>query len=74
MKVLILDEAARVPDDLYRTVRPMIAVSGGRLLCLSTPYSKRDFFYDAWAHGGPEWTRVEVPAAQVPRIKPEFLE
>ncbi len=52
----------------------MIAVSGGRLLCLSTPYGKRGFFYDAWAHGGPEWTRVEVPAAQVPRIKPEFLE
>jgi len=74
VKVLIIDEAARVPDDLYRTVRPMIAVSGGRLLCLSTPYGKRGFFYDAWAHGGPEWMRVEVPASQVPRIAPEFLE
>jgi hypothetical protein len=73
VKVLIIDEAARVPDDLYRTVRPMLAVSGGRLLCLSTPYGKRGFFYDAWAHGGPEWMRVEVPAAQVPRIAPEFL-
>src|SRR5438046_1627726 len=37
VKVLIIDEAARVPDDLYRTVRPMLAVSGGRLICLSTP-------------------------------------
>ena len=74
VKVLIIDEAARVPDDLYRTVRPMLAVSGGRLLCLSTPYGKRGFFYDAWAHGGPEWMRVEVPASQVPRITPEFLE
>jgi hypothetical protein len=74
VKVLIIDEAARVPDDLYRTVRPMLAVSGGRLLCLSTPYGKRGFFHDAWAHGGPEWMRVEVPASQVPRIAPEFLE
>jgi hypothetical protein len=74
VKVLIIDEAARVPDDLYRTVRPMLAVSGGRLLCLSTPYGKRGFFYEAWARGGPEWMRVEVPAAQIPRIKPEFLE
>ncbi len=74
VKVLIIDEAARVPDDLYRTVRPMIAVSGGRLICLSTPYGKRGFFYEAWANGGPEWTRVEVPASQVSRIKPEFLD
>jgi hypothetical protein len=74
VKVLVIDEAARVPDDLYRAVRPMLAVSGGRLLLLSTPYGKRGFFYEAWAHGGPEWTRVEIPAWQVPRITPEFLE
>jgi len=74
VKVLIIDEAARVPDDLYRTVRPMLAVSGGRLWCLSTPYGKRGFFYEAWAKGGPEWTRVEVPASQIPRITPAFLD
>lgn len=72
--LLIIDEAARVPDDLYRAVRPMLAVSNGRLLCLSTPYGKRGFFYDAWAHGGDAWLRVEVPAARVSRIPPEFLE
>ena len=33
--LLILDEASRVPDDLYRSVRPMLAVSQGRLLALS---------------------------------------
>jgi hypothetical protein len=32
----------------------MIAVSGGQLICLSTPYGKRGFFYEAWRHGGPE--------------------
>src|SRR5262249_843209 len=35
VNLLVLDEAARVPDDLYRAVRPMLAVSGGRLICLS---------------------------------------
>src|SRR5262249_5829927 len=39
--LLVIDEAARVPDDLYRAVRPMLAVSDGRLVCLSTPYGKR---------------------------------
>jgi len=35
-QLLVIDEASRVPDDLYRSVRPMLAVSQGRLLALST--------------------------------------
>jgi hypothetical protein len=71
--LLLLDEAARVPDDIYRAVRPMLAVSDGRMICLSTPRGKRGFFYEAWAHGGDDWQRIEVAADQIPRIKPEFL-
>jgi hypothetical protein len=71
--LLVIDEASRVPDDLYRAVRPMLAVSGGRLICLSTPYGRRGFFYEAWARGGADWHRVEVPAAKVARISPAFL-
>src|SRR5262249_16489507 len=67
------DEAARVPDDLYRTVRPMLAASQGRLICLSTPNGKHGFFYDAWAKGGDDWTRIEVPASKITRITPDFL-
>jgi hypothetical protein len=72
--ILIIDEAARVPDDLYRAVRPMLAVSRGRLICLSTPYGKRGFFHDAWANGGDDWQRIEVTADRVPRISAQFLE
>jgi len=72
--LLVIDEAARVPDDLYRAVRPMLAVSNGRLFCMSTPYGKRGFFYDAWARGGADWARIEVPAERIPRIRPETLE
>ncbi len=71
--LLVLDEAARVPDDLYRAVRPMLAVSKGRMICLSTPYDKRGFFHDCWARGGADWHRIEVPAEQVGRISREFL-
>ena len=74
VSLLVIDEAARVPDDLYRAVRPMLAVSGGRLICLSTPYGKRGFFYDAWAKGGADWHRIEVAADRISRIRPEFLE
>src|SRR6516225_5406790 len=73
VSLMIIDEAARVPDDLYRAVRPMLAVSNGRLICLSTPYGKRGFFHHAWASGGDDWARIEVPAERIGRITPEFL-
>jgi hypothetical protein len=72
--LMVIDEAARVPDDLYRAVSPMLAVSQGRMICLSTPYGKRGFFYDAWANGGDDWARIEIPASHISRIRPAFLE
>jgi len=71
--LLLLDEAARVDDGLFYAVRPMLAVSGGALIMLSTPYGKRGVFHEEWTNGE-GWTRYEVPAAQVPRISPAFLE
>src|SRR5260370_41611855 len=38
--MLIIDEAARVADSLYYSVRPMLPVSQGRLVALSTPFAK----------------------------------
>ena len=71
--LLLLDEAARVEDGLFYAVRPMLAVSAGALIMLSTPYGKRGVFFEEWTNGE-GWTRYEVPAAQVPRIPPAFLE
>lgn len=71
--MLIVDEAARVPDELYRALRPMIATAtGGRLLGLSTPYGRRGWFYEAWS-GDEPWLRIEIPATRCPRISAEFL-
>jgi len=72
--LLVVDEAARVADELYYAVRPMLAVSGGRLVALSTPFGKRGFFHSEWTEGGPDWHRVKITAHDVPRITPEFLE
>jgi hypothetical protein len=71
--LLVLDEAARVEDELYFAVRPMLAVSGGALMMLSTPYGKRGVFYEEWTSGR-GWERYEVPASRCPRISREFLE
>ncbi len=71
--LIVEDEASRVPDDLYRALRPMLATSAGRLVLMSTPYGKRGHFWDVWNEGGPEWERVKVPATDCPRIGAEFL-
>lgn len=70
--LLVIDEAARVSDSLYYSVRPMLAVSGGRLVCLSTPFGQRGFFYEAWTKGI-GWERIKVTAQECPRISAEFL-
>jgi hypothetical protein len=72
--LILIDEASRVPDDLYRAVRPMLAASNGRMICLSTPHGKRGFFWDAWMHGGEDWLRIQASADQISRISAKFLE
>jgi hypothetical protein len=71
--LLLVDEASRVTDELYYAVRPMLAVSRGRLMMLSTPYGKRGVFFEEW-NGGEGWERYEVPASQCLRIAESFLE
>jgi hypothetical protein len=74
VRLLVIDEAARVPTKLYRAVRPMLAVSGGRLILLSTPFGRRGFFHQAWNDRATDWLRFEVRAEQIPRISREFLD
>lgn len=70
---VIMDEASRIEDETFTAVLPMLAIGGGAMDLLSTPAGKRGFFYNA-ATGPGEWARWTVPATEVPRITPEFLE
>jgi Terminase large subunit, T4likevirus-type, N-terminal len=71
--LLVIDEASRVADALYKSVRPMLAVSGGRLVLLSSPFGARGFFWEAWKKRA-HWDYYEIPATECERISPEFLE
>ena len=73
-RLVIEDEAAFVEDGLYGAIRPMLAVSGGRLILMSTPHGKRGHYFEAWKDGGSEWLRKEVTALDCPRISDDFLE
>lgn len=70
--LVILDEAARIEDELLAAVRPMLATTNGELVALTTPKGKRGFFYEAWIGDG-NWERVKITADQCPRITKEFL-
>jgi len=73
VSLLIIDEAAQVNDELYYSVRPMLAVSQGRMILLSTPFGKRGFFFKEWSES-PAWKKVKITAEQCPRISTDFLE
>src|ERR1035437_2272724 len=49
VSLLLVDAAARVDDDMYLAIRPMLVVSNGTLWLMSTPFGKRGFFYETWA-------------------------
>ena len=74
VSLLIVDEAARVPDALYQSIRPMLAVSGGQIILLSTPFGRRGFFHEVWENGGPQWHRTRIIASDCPRLSREWLE
>ncbi len=71
--LIVIDEASRVSDEVYFAVKPMLAVSGGELLCMSTPWGKQGWFYREWTEGQ-GWEKVLITADQCQRIDPAFLE
>jgi hypothetical protein len=73
VELLILDEAARIPDDLYSSLSPMTGVSGGRTVCLSTPFGQRGFFWREWHNDQVDWTRIRIPWQLCPRLTPAFI-
>jgi hypothetical protein len=71
-RLVILDEAAWIEDELFHAVTPMLA-AGGRLIAMTTPNGRRGWFHDAWAGNDATWHRTRVTALESPRIAPDFL-
>ena len=77
VSLLIIDEAAQVLERSYTNARPMLAVSNGRIILLSTPHGKRGFYWEAWndfQHENFEgWQGIEINADQCPRLTKAFV-
>lgn len=72
--VIVVDEAARLKEETYIAIRPMLATHPtGRLLLLSTPWLKSGTFYRTWTSDSTAWERVRVYTHDCPRLTPEYL-
>ncbi|AZI56952.1 terminase [Nakamurella antarctica] len=60
-RLLILDEASRVDDDIFASVLPMVA-SDGQIIALSTPWGRRGWFHKLDTDLGNGWERHKVTA------------
>jgi hypothetical protein len=72
-KLVVIDEGARTSDETFMSVVPMLTVSRGRLVCMSTPLGKRGWFYEAWEDRAATWERVIFKASMNPRLDPAYL-
>jgi hypothetical protein len=70
---VIFDEAARIGDDTFADVSPMLLRSRGRIVALSTPFGRRGWWHHAWTSGELAWERVEFKASMNPRLDSAFL-
>jgi hypothetical protein len=71
--LLILDEAARIPDEVFHAASPQLSASKGRLVALSTAFVKSGWFFKEWTQGQ-GYRRWSITAKECPRHSPEFLE
>jgi hypothetical protein len=71
--MVVLDEAAYVPESLYLSAAPMLAVSDGQMIALSTPAGMRGWFYRMCTELDLGWQVHRIRASDCSRISPEFL-
>lgn len=70
--LLIADESAFIPEEVWTAVTPMLAVTRGNIILLSTPFGKGGFFYRCFSD--PTFTSFHISSEECPRKNQEFLD
>jgi len=73
-RLLVIDEASRVSDELMVAARPMLAISQGQLLAISTPRGRRGWWFRAVTEHGSGWEVTTHRASENPRLSKAFLD
>ncbi len=70
--MIIIDEAALIHDRAWEAIEPIISVTKGKVILLSTPQSKKGFFYKAFINE--DYQNFHISARDCPRHTKEFLD
>ena len=72
-RLIIVDEAAYVPEAAYRAMSPILATGNGALWVISTPNGPLGRFAELWHDLTNGWSRFSIPADECPRLSEGFL-
>jgi len=70
--LLIADEAAFIPEAVWTAVTPMLAITKGDIILLSTPFGKGGYFYECFSD--PSYTKFHVSSEDCRRKDQDFLD
>jgi hypothetical protein len=73
-KLIIVDEAAFCPDELFEALTPSRSRTGADLILLSTPNGRTGRFYEVWQSKDPGLLKIRVPWTEIPELTPEVVE
>jgi len=71
INLLIADEAAFIPEEVWTAVTPMLAVTRGKIILLSTPHGREGYFYRCFSDES--FTSFHVSSEDCPRKDIDFL-
>ena len=72
--MLVADEAAFIPEDVWTAITPMLATTmgdGGSIILLSTPFAASGYYYDCF--NDPKFKSFHVSSEDCPRIDKAWL-
>lgn len=71
INLLIADEAAFIPEEVWTAVTPMLAVTKGKIILLSTPHGREGYFYRCF--NDEDFETFHVSSEECPRRDDKFL-
>ncbi len=74
--MIFFDEAAEIPDRVFATVEPAMAVKGRQLIISGTPKGARGYFYSNFIQNTStkRWHIYRVKSKESPLVSKEYLE
>ncbi len=70
--LLIADEAAFIPEEVWNSVIPALAITRGAIWLLSTPFVKKGYYYQCFSD--PTFTSFHTSSEDCPRKDEVFLQ